>query len=736
MLSRREFLAATAAGAALAGWPRAASAAATSWRADFSALADGTGWPGFACVGVANLHRAGGQGLLEAGSDVFPNDPRPVAFAVDRRFAQGTVSAVITRTGAGAGVVLRRTSHRYYYAAIYEQERAALVVVRRSGSEIVELTHVPAAAVRLPLTLSLEARGSAPTGLTATLVDATGARFSASASDGFGSLQAPGDPGVLATARTLFPSERNDAFPALGNVHLLPYGIQEGEAVIESPAGQALIGEIRERSTVSVRELSVSTPEPLGVTAPSVVAATSGVPGARAGNLRVATDLPARVSVEVASRPDFRDSRRVTAGVTGDYEAAAKTVTGLEANRRVYWRARLSRRGHETRGPVRSFRVLPAAGSRSRVTLAVAACASQFGPIFDVLVRRRPDVFVWQGDLNYPDTVGPLAQTLSGYAGIWRDFLTGPSLAPLLERSAFVPGRDDHDYGVQDANSTNLKAIGVAPWEALMERRPYHRFSAGLLETWVLDQRKFKSDPDEPDTEAKTLLGRDQRDWLLETLASSRAPFKLICSPCTLSPGDQENARDGNWSSGFTAERDLLLRHISKRVSGRTIFVTGDTHFTMVYDRGELFEARPCPLDIPVPNDITLVDPLAARNLRGRPGIAYADDRHGHFAHVEVSGVGDTAELVLTLVRADGASTYRKRFEEPIPASTAGGGGKRGHGRRSGGSRERGSGTAASGSSGPSGGGSGLAFTGARPAIVAIAGAAMAVAGAVARRLR
>ena len=68
----------------------------------------------------------------------------------------------------------------------------------------------------------------------------------------------------------------------------------------------------------------------------------------------------------------------------------------------------------------------------------IGACASQFGPTFDLLVARKPDAFVWQGDLNYPDTVGPLAQSMSGYAGIWRDFLVNPKLAELVESALFA----------------------------------------------------------------------------------------------------------------------------------------------------------------------------------------------------------------------------------------------------------------------------------------------------------
>src|SRR5204863_7124019 len=102
------------------------------------------------------------------------------------------------------------------------------------------------------------------------------------------------------------------------------------------------------------------------------------------------------------------------------------------------------RSGVETVGPSRSFKVLPGIGSGRRARIAVGACAAQFGPIFDVLAGSRPDVFVWQGDLNYPDTVGPLAQTTSGYAGIWRELLANPRLEGLLSRAAFAVQRDDH----------------------------------------------------------------------------------------------------------------------------------------------------------------------------------------------------------------------------------------------------------------------------------------------------
>jgi hypothetical protein len=127
---------------------------------------------------------------------------------------------------------------------------------------------------------------------------------------------------------------------------------------------------------------------------------------------------------------------------------------------------------------------------------------------------------------------------------------------------------------------------------------------------------------------------------------------------------------DGSWATGFTSERDLLLRHIREHVGGQTLFVSGDTHWTMVYDRDGMFEARPCPLGIPTPNDITLTQPQVAEQARSAPGVRYADDEKGHFAFVEVSGSGRRARLELSLVREDGAVPFRRRFDAPRVRST------------------------------------------------------------------
>jgi hypothetical protein len=146
----------------------------------------------------------------------------------------------------------------------------------------------------------------------------------------------------------------------------------------------------------------------------------------------------------------------------------------------------------------------------------------------------------------------------------------------------------------------------------------------------------------------------------LRTLAASEARFKVICSPTTVFM--PANARDGNWATGFEHERIVVLDFIRANVAGATLFLTGDTHLTGVYDADDGLEVRAAPLGIPRPNDVTLVDPLAATNLRGRPGVAYAGDEC-HFTLLEASGRGRRARLDLSLIREDGATVYARRLD-------------------------------------------------------------------------
>jgi hypothetical protein len=633
-------------------------------------MSDAPDWgPSWFSAGVANLRIEKGEGLLEAGSDVFPNDPRPVAFYRGAKVLDARVGAEITRVGTSVGLVLRRVTIRDYYAVILDTASAALILVRRSGFDLVTLatTPVPPSAGAEPrlgqrAMLELNASSTYPTRLSARLVGADGLEYVVAADDDAPQLQQAGHGGALARADTLLPDgQSSEVFPALGNLRLLPYGTQEGMEFLKTPAGQAFVDQIRSRSTAGFAWIELEARTPLVEPAAALVTATTGAPIAGGVTVHVATDGPAEIAIEVAPTRSFVGARTIEAGRTdAPFYAVAVDVTGLGPGV-WHWRPRIRAGSIESVGPARRCRVLPPPSDPTPFTIVYGSCAVRFGPIFDRLAEREADVFIWQGDLNYPDTHGPLAQTLSGYAGIWRHFLDNPRIAPILENTCLVAGRDDHDYGLQDANGTNLLPHGLVPWEGLVNPRTYQRISAGSVDIWVLDQRMFKSDPTLPDTPDKTLLGVEQRQWLLNGLADSRAPFQIVCSPTTVAPAGAANERDGSWAAGYTAERELLLAHIRENVEGHTIFLTGDTHFTMVWDKDGLFEQRACPLDIPTPNDQDISNPARPVTFDSTPGVEYASSR-SHFSFLRCGVEKGRPVLTLELVRDDGAVVFSRQF--------------------------------------------------------------------------
>jgi hypothetical protein len=303
---------------------------------EFAELEPGKGWPGWRCVGVANLSRSDGRGRLEAGSDVFPCDPRPVAFAVDNRFRNGSVRATVTEAGSGVGVVARRTQHAHYYAAIVDSEQQSLLLVRRLGVRLDEIARVPLGAVPSGFRLSLSVSGANPTTLRASVEPGSGTPDQLVAEDSASGLQKGGDPGVLATARTVFPSTGPPELAALGNIHLLPYGVQEGQVVIGSPIGEALLNQIRERSTAVFESIEIRARQRLRRTIPSVVAATTGAPTAHGANLRVSTDVPARVSIAMSGDKSFREATPVAEVTTRRFGSAIiEPPATLPAGKRV-----------------------------------------------------------------------------------------------------------------------------------------------------------------------------------------------------------------------------------------------------------------------------------------------------------------------------------------------------------------------------------------------------------------
>ena len=98
-----------------------------------------------------------------------------------------------------------------------------------------------------------------------------------------------------------------------------------------------------------------------------------------------------------------------------------------------------------------------------------------------------------------------------------------------------------------------------------------------------------------PTRRARRCSAREQRAWLLRTLAASTRAVqgRLLAVHARAAAARTRATAAGPRASPPSAT--CCSTTSSEQVGGTTLFVTGDTHWTMAYDRDGLFEARAVP---------------------------------------------------------------------------------------------------------------------------------------------
>lgn len=311
--------------------------------------------------------------------------------------------------------------------------------------------------------------------------------------------------------------------------------------------------------------------------------------------------------LEFSSHQDFRDSRRsvpVQTQATTDFTAVLM-LEGLMPSQTIYYRLLIDGkptvvdRGREawnTRGA-------PASSHKGSIRIAFGSCAryavSPVQPIWDAVEQAKPDLFLWLGDNIYGDALR--AEALREE---YRRQLSVPNLKSLQSSVPQLAIWDDHDFGLNDHDRTNpIKDSALAAFRDYWANPAYgladvpgvfFRHAFGPIDLFMLDNRYHRSPAAETDGPAKTALGSEQLQWLLERLRESRAPFKIIASGQGWT--DAKAAGEESWSS-FRFERRRILDFV--RLEGITgvILLSGDTHvaeMNAMVDRAGTYDIIEC----------------------------------------------------------------------------------------------------------------------------------------------
>ncbi len=371
-----------------------------------------------------------------------------------------------------------------------------------------------------------------------------------------------------------------------------------------------------------------------------------------------------------------------------------------------------------------TFRTAPNAGARAAVSFIWGGdlggqthCRQADGGyrIFSPMLAFQPDFFVANGDMIYADNDCPeqgagwinvpgdfpavsdasvdwqdARRVEEVFAAHWLYNRADPSLQAFTSAVPMYAQWDDHevinDFGAPwpaypaAPDRPGYPNIVEAGRKAFFDFHPlarnpaepdriYRSYRWGLdVELFVIDARSYRSDNRAADTpeNAKTLLGREQVEWLREGLTSSTATWKIVSSdvPLSVPTGAERFGRDAfaNQASspeaartGFEAELLDLLRSLDAANVRNLVFVVTDVHFAAQIryepdldgdgDRLVFHELISGPLSAVRTRSVPVLDSTLA------PVILYGEGDIFNFGTVRIGGEGAASPRLLTDIR-------------------------------------------------------------------------------------
>jgi alkaline phosphatase D len=310
-------------------------------------------------------------------------------------------------------------------------------------------------------------------------------------------------------------------------------------------------------------------------------------------------------------------------------------VDGLDPDR-VYW-YRFRAGGAES--PIGRTRTAPASGTApSALRFAFASCQNYTQGYYTAhanLAREDLHVVFFLGDYIYEGTArGDIVRdyskrgwsySLADYRDRYAQYKMDRDLQAAHAAFPWIVTWDDHEVennyagGIDKLDQHNKAAIArrAAGYQAFYEHMPvraprpqgpdlklYRSVAYGELATFfVLDTRQYRSPeialcPEQEQTPSgycpasidpmRTMLGTDQRSWLLKGLTDSAVAWNFVAQSVRFAQQDSnpdlaKHTFDGvdNWM-GYVADRQLILdRFASTR---NPVVLSGDSHVNFVYD--------------------------------------------------------------------------------------------------------------------------------------------------------
>ncbi len=237
---------------------------------------------------------------------------------------------------------------------------------------------------------------------------------------------------------------------------------------------------------------------------------------------------------------------------------------------------------------------------KSDMTISFGSCNNQRiqNVLFDEILKNKPEVFIWGGDVIYSDTddVKILEENFHKFESdtVYQNFKS---------KTKVIGTWDDHDYALNDGGFENpikkeaqqlfLDFLDVPTNDVRRNREGVYysellKKDSFAVKIIVLDTRYFRTKLTKDSTGKKryvpnqygegTMLGAQQWQWLENELATSKANFNIIVSSIQF----LSNQHGFETWGTMPHEVDKLERLIVKNKIKNTIILSGDRHIAEI----------------------------------------------------------------------------------------------------------------------------------------------------------
>lgn len=303
--------------------------------------------------------------------------------------------------------------------------------------------------------------------------------------------------------------------------------------------------------------------------------------GSDSAMIWIAGDGPGNPVIELATDEAFATSRRIAAGALdkASDHVTAHRIDGLEPDRTWFYRI-LDGQGGAVISRVGRFRTAPV--TPRPFSFAFSADMDEaYRPfrLFEQIGARDPEFFLHLGDTIYADL--PRVQfrpSLAHYRRKHANNRGDAHLQQFLLRHASFATWDDHETdnnchaGHPHMGEGRQVFREFWPCRSITGDGLYRRFAWAGVDFFMLDTRSYRSPQTAADDAGKTMLGATQKQWFMDGLAASKAPFKFVITAVPFQGGGGDT-----WGAYRTERNEIAALIRSKAIPG-VVFLTGDYH--------------------------------------------------------------------------------------------------------------------------------------------------------------